>query len=142
MFSGGPHVTFLAEEALEHFDYVMRGEADETVIPFMHALSTGTGFENVPSLCWMTEDGMQENEKPELCPDLDKYPYPDFSLIKGNKKFKGDLSITPIMTSRGCPFGCNFCSVTRMFGRGYRFRSTENVMGELRSKKTKMGFLL
>jgi len=140
VFSGGPHVTFLAEESLEHFDFVMRGEADETIIPFLRALSAGTGYEKVPGLCWMTEDGMQENEKPGLCPDLDKYPYPDFSLIKGSKKFKGDLSITPIMTSRGCPFGCNFCSVTRMFGRGYRFRSIENVMGELRTKKPEWVF--
>ncbi len=134
VFTGGPHCSFMVEEALEHFDYVLRGETEETIQPFLEALMRGDGFETIPGLCWKANDGMQINEMPPHCPDLDKYPYPDFSLMKGTKTFKGDLSITPIMTSRGCPFGCNFCSVTRMFGRGYRFRSVEHVMGELREK--------
>jgi radical SAM superfamily enzyme YgiQ (UPF0313 family) len=59
---------------------------------------------------------------------LDALPFPDLSLIKGNEK----IGITPLATSRGCPFDCSFCSVTRMFGRGYRFRSVDNVMEELK----------
>ncbi len=140
VFTGGPHVSFLPDEALEHFDYVLRGETEETIVPFVRALMTGGDFEKIAGLSWKNETGSHHNELAPHCPDLDRYPYPDFSLIKGSKKFKGDLSITPIMTSRGCPFGCNFCSVTRMFGRGYRFRSVENVMGELREKNPKWVF--
>ena len=40
------------------------------------------------------------------------------------------------MTSRGCPFDCSFCCVTGMFGRKYRYRSTENVLAELRPDTT------
>jgi radical SAM superfamily enzyme YgiQ (UPF0313 family) len=46
----------------------------------------------------------------------------------------------PIMTSWGCPFDCNFCSVTAMFGRKYRFRSEESVMAELRAKRPRRIF--
>jgi len=70
--------------------------------------------------------------------NLDDLPYPDFSLMAGVKK---RLKITPVSTSRGCPFDCTFCSVTAMFGRKYRFRSTESVMEEIsRFKHRKMFF--
>ncbi len=135
VFMGGPHVSFMVEEALEHCDFVMRGEAEESIVPFVKALESGEGFDDIPGLALRRGDEVLKNEMaPHSC-DLDKYPFPDFSLISGNKKFKGDLSITPIMTSRGCPFGCNFCSVTAMFGRRYRFRSVENVIAELKQKK-------
>jgi radical SAM superfamily enzyme YgiQ (UPF0313 family) len=135
VFMGGPHVSFLFEEALAHCDFVLRGEAEETILPFLRAVETGEGFESIAGLSWRYGNRVRSNELPEHCPDLDRYPFPDFSLICGSKKFKGDLSITPMMTSRGCPFGCNFCSVTAMFGRRYRFRSVANVMEELRERR-------
>jgi radical SAM superfamily enzyme YgiQ (UPF0313 family) len=46
----------------------------------------------------------------------------------------------PIMTSWGCPFHCNFCSVTAMFGRKYRFRSAENIIAELKQRKPRKIF--
>lgn len=60
--------------------------------------------------------------------ELDALPFPDFSLIKG---YRLPAFITPVLTSRGCPFDCSFCSVTKMFGREYRFRSAENIRQEL-----------
>jgi radical SAM superfamily enzyme YgiQ (UPF0313 family) len=64
--------------------------------------------------------------------NLDSLPHPDFSLIKGYR-FPG--LIMSVSTSRGCPFDCTFCSVTKMFGREYRFRSAENVIEELLSRR-------
>ena len=61
---------------------------------------------------------------------------PDFTVLKN---YQG-MSMTPIMTSRGCPFGCNFCSVTAMFGRKYRTNSAEQVIKEFRNIKTKTAF--
>jgi len=72
----------------------------------------------------------------ERCADLDTLPFPDISLVKGNER----ISHTPIMTSWGCPFACNFCSVTAMFGRKYRFRSAENVVAEIKEKQPKKIF--
>jgi radical SAM superfamily enzyme YgiQ (UPF0313 family) len=59
--------------------------------------------------------------------NLDQAPFPDFSLIKESEK----ITVRPVMTSRGCTYGCNFCSVTEMFGQRYRTRSVENVIAEI-----------
>ena len=64
--------------------------------------------------------------------DLDRIPFPDFSLLRPDAKGLKHMSSIPVLTSRGCPFDCSFCSVTGMFGRKYRFRSTENIIEELR----------
>jgi radical SAM superfamily enzyme YgiQ (UPF0313 family) len=59
--------------------------------------------------------------------DLDSLPMPDYSTVLGQRR----RTVTPILTSRGCPYDCSFCSVTEMFGRSYRFQSAERVMEEL-----------
>jgi radical SAM superfamily enzyme YgiQ (UPF0313 family) len=72
----------------------------------------------------------------ERCADLDTLPFPDLTLIDGHER----LVNVPIMTSWGCPFACNFCSVTAMFGRKYRFRSAENVVAEIKQKQPQQIF--
>jgi radical SAM superfamily enzyme YgiQ (UPF0313 family) len=141
VFMGGPHVTFLSDEALEHCDYVFRGEAEDVIVPFIEALEKGSGFESIPNLSYRRDDGtVVNNPEAERCLELDRFPIPDHSLIHGNTKQRNDQSVTPVMTSRGCPFGCTFCSVTRMFGRRYRFRSVGNVVDELEALSPKWTF--
>ena len=138
---GGPHVTFMDEEALKYCDYVVRGEAEETIIPLIKAIEEGSGFENILGLTYAGAHGkLLRNPDANHCPDLDKYPMPDFSLIDGNNRQSNDQTVTPIMTSRGCPFGCTFCTVTRVFGRRYRYRSVDNVLAELKTLKPKWTF--
>lgn len=141
VFMGGPHVTFMDEEALDHCDFVLRGEAEETILPFIQALECGTGFENIAGLSYKTGEGrLIRTDDVDHCLELDLFPIPDRTLIHGNAKGLSDKSIVPIMTSRGCPFGCTFCSVTRMFGRRYRFRSVGNVIHELQMLRPKWTF--
>jgi radical SAM superfamily enzyme YgiQ (UPF0313 family) len=64
--------------------------------------------------------------------NLDALPFPDFSIVKGKSRSIAGWRTIPVLTSRGCPFDCSFCSVTGMFGRKYRCRSTENIIEELR----------
>lgn len=136
VFMGGPHVTFLPDEGLEACDYVVRGEADEHIVEFVEALFSGKGLEKIPGLSYRKDGVIHHNKNVSFCKDLDILPAPDFTLVHGlEKKAGAGLSITPIMTSRGCPFDCSFCSVTGMFGQKYRFRSTEKVLNELRINK-------
>ena len=122
VFMGGPHVTYLPDEALEVCDYVLRGEADETIVDFIKALETGSGFETITGLSYKKDGQVIHNKTTAYCKDLDKLPCPDFSIVNGlEKDVHKHLTITPIMTSRGCPFDCSFCSVTGMFGQQYRF---------------------
>lgn len=126
---GGPHVTFLADEALEHCHYVIRGEGEESVVALINAIEAGKGLDSVPGLSFKVGNTVFHNPDSGLVKDLNKFPIPDFSMIKGMIKGK----VWPVLTSRGCPYDCTFCSVTKIFGRGYRYRSKENVLRELRA---------
>jgi radical SAM superfamily enzyme YgiQ (UPF0313 family) len=129
---GGPHVTFLPDEALAHADYVFRGEAEEALIRFIDTWENGRVFSHVPNLSYQIDGQTYHNQIKPLTRSLDDNPFPDFSLSQyEGRKIAGRTTI-PVQTSRGCPFHCSFCSVTGMFGKAYRFRSTENVIAELR----------
>jgi anaerobic magnesium-protoporphyrin IX monomethyl ester cyclase len=129
---GGSHVTFMADEALEHADYVARGEGgEEIMLELIEALHGEREFDTIRGLSFRRNDGeVVHGDKRDFCADLDSLPFPDLDLIVGHEQ----LTTTPIMTSWGCPFNCNFCSVTAMFGKKYRFRSPENVIAEIRAK--------
>jgi radical SAM superfamily enzyme YgiQ (UPF0313 family) len=134
---GGPHVTFVPEESLAHADFCIAGESEMALPMLVDALNDGGGLDGVPGLIWRTGSGIHRNPVASPVSDLDSLPFPDFSLLDmGPGRRMGDArarrSIIPIQTSRGCPFDCIFCSVTGMFGRHYRHRSTENVLAELR----------
>ncbi len=129
---GGPHVTFMAEEALEHADFVIRGEGEQTLMAFIDAWEKGTGFSGIPNLSYRVNGEVVPNPLQPFLKDLDQIPFPDFSLLKSPKRGIGGRNTIPVQTSRGCPFDCSFCSVTGMFGKKYRFRSTQNILEELK----------
>jgi len=116
---GGIHASLLPEEAVQYARQVVVGEAENVIADIVEGRLTDSIVHGTPV----------EN--------LDTLSFPDFSLIKGYKKAS---MITPISTSRGCPFNCSFCTVTKLFGRKYRFRSAENVIGEIKSKKARRFF--
>lgn len=117
---GGVHASLLPGEALECARQVVVGEAEDVIVDVVE----GKRLEPI------VQGKVVEN--------LDDLPNPDFSLIKG---YRLSPLIMPISTSRGCPFDCSFCSVTKMFGRKYRFRSAENIIKEMKSRNTKQFFI-
>ena len=134
---GGSHVTFMADEALEHADFVARGEGGEALtLELVDALQGRRELETIAGLSFTKGGRPVHNAARERCTNLDHLPVPDLSLIAGHERLK----TTPIMTSWGCPFACTFCSVTAMFGRAYRWRSPENVIAELRAKRPRNVF--
>ncbi|MCR4395663.1 MAG: B12-binding domain-containing radical SAM protein [Candidatus Saccharicenans sp.] len=127
---GGPHVTFLAEEALDHADFVIRGEGENSLLELLEHLEKGKpALAAIRGLSYRGKDGENyHNPQGELIQDLDSLPEPDLSLVHRWKP----SNIYPISTSRGCPYGCRFCSVIQMFGRKYRFKSIEATLRELK----------
>jgi len=112
---GGVHASILPHEALHHADQVVVGEC-ERVLPDLIA---GRNKERIIDI------------KPPA--DLDEVPHIDYSYLKVPPK------IISLQTSRGCPFNCSYCSVSRIFGRRYRFRSPGNVLSELLNYREKYG---
>ena len=134
---GGSHVTFMADEALRHVDYVARGEGGEQLmLELIEALRGARGFDSIRGLSFSLDGQAVHSRLRERCADLDALPVPALDLLVGHEK----ITNVPIMTSWGCPFGCNFCSVTAMFGRKYRYRSAENVVAEIRQKRPRLIF--
>ena len=129
---GGSHVTFMADEALEHVDYVARGEGGEQLmLELIDALDGGRELDTIAGLSFKRDGLAVHNPPREALADLDELPFPDLRLLVGSDR----INTVPIMTSWGCPFDCTFCSVTAMFGKKYRFRSAESVVAELKDKR-------
>jgi len=138
---GGPHVTFLAEEALDHADYVVRGEGEKPLMAFIDAWEKGSDYCSVPSLSFKKNGNTVHNPLEPFLDDLDQIPFPDFSQLRRTDGGIAGHRIIPMQISRGCPYNCSFCSVTGMFGRKYRFRSVQNVIKELRKYNEAKNFI-
>ncbi len=129
---GGAHPTFLPEEALAAgADFVVRGEGESTFPELIRYLNgeKGASLEKIGGLSYRAEGIVRHNPDQPRPRHLSELPWPDLTLIKDF----GRCKIVPIVTSRGCPHACSFCSVTEMFGRRYRFRETEDIIAELKA---------
>ncbi len=125
---GGIHPTFMPEEALQYADYVVRGEADFTFLPFIKAIEKGVKPLDIPGISYRENGKYIHNPLDHSCPvDVEQIPIPNLNLIDSRKNIRA----VPVMTSRGCPHNCTFCSVTNMFGRKYRHRSIDKILEEL-----------
>ena len=141
---GGPHVTELPDEALgrsggpRHADAVALGEADETWPRIVADAAAGQlkevyapvdafgqerkpTLQQYPSIPWQSIDLQQFNRIPGFVRPLVAhfgYSWQTFHII-------------PIESGRGCPYGCEFCTVTGFFGDSIRFRTNQSIVDEL-----------
>jgi radical SAM superfamily enzyme YgiQ (UPF0313 family) len=127
---GGPHPSFLPEESLEHADFVICGEGDEALPELIEALEGRRSLAAIGNLCYRENGLIRKNPWRPFLKDLDALPIPDYGLIHGWRP--GKQAIVSIATSRGCPFGCRFCSVILLFGRQFRYNSLDRVIAEIR----------
>jgi radical SAM superfamily enzyme YgiQ (UPF0313 family) len=110
---GGIHVSMMPEEALAHCDTVVIGEAEGLWPRLLSDFRQGR---------------TQRLYRHDAFPELARLGGPDWSLYAG----KGYLPFHCVETSRGCPHGCDFCSVTNYFGGYYRTRPPQEVEEEIR----------
>jgi len=137
---GGPHPTVLPEESLAEpgVDMVVRGEGEATWVDLCDHLEREAPLEGVPGLSF-TDDGRRVIHNPDRAPiaDLDTLPYPAYHLFRTDRYTNLQPAIDhregaalSILTSRGCPYRCVYCS--QIGPRKWRMRSPENLVDEWR----------
>jgi radical SAM superfamily enzyme YgiQ (UPF0313 family) len=132
---GGPHPTIMPEDVLKcgYVNIVVRGEAERTMEELYDFFNGKIALDSINGISYMKNGKVVHNPNRELIKNLDELPFPAWEYFPLNKYSgivrKTDFNL-PIMTSRGCPFGCIFC-YKGIFGRSYRARSPKNVVDEI-----------
>jgi radical SAM superfamily enzyme YgiQ (UPF0313 family) len=120
---GGVHASTLPEEALEHCDAVVVGEAEGVWQRLIKDFSQGR---------------LKEIYENDGLASLEDLPLPRRDLLRPDDY----VTINTVQTTRGCPHNCSFCSVTRFNGRTYRFRPIPEVIREMESLPSRNAFII
>jgi anaerobic magnesium-protoporphyrin IX monomethyl ester cyclase len=134
----GAHATFLPRQALQYseVDIIVRHEAEFCLHDLVNALSRGgDAWKQVPGI------GYREDGRPHVNPpypyidDLDAIPFPDRSLLPDDLYYYNPVikqyPWATLLSSRGCPGRCTFCTSPGYYGTHYRYRSAVNVVNEI-----------
>jgi anaerobic magnesium-protoporphyrin IX monomethyl ester cyclase len=125
---GGHHVTFTVEETLGEpcVDYVIRGEGEEVFPALLKSILNGKPHPLLDGVCFKKGNGVCNEDSLAVVKDISKLPFPDRNAVA-----KYDPPNIYVLSSRGCPFKCTFCSASNMYGGAWRKRSVEDVLDEL-----------
>jgi radical SAM superfamily enzyme YgiQ (UPF0313 family) len=109
---GGMHPTALPDEGLSHADAVVIGEAEELWSPLLDDVASGT---------------LRQVYKGDRFPPMEKIPIPQRDLFQPGAY----MTTNCVQATRGCPYGCDFCTVTEFFGGKFRLRPIDKVVQEV-----------
>ncbi len=141
---GGPHVSFLDKEALDTgaVDYVVRNEGEYSLLSLVEFLRGKRALEDVRGVSYLDGGDLRRTPEAPFIADLDAIPFPARDLLpmrRYKERMNGRL-MTTVVTSRGCPFKCEFCSSSRFFGVRWRARSADNIIAEVESLHREYGY--
>jgi len=137
---GGPHASYSARDILKEdcVDFVVIGEGEETFSELCRVVARGdSDYSRINGLAFRSDDTVVVNWPRPLIQDLDSIPYPNYDFIESMDIYRNKYSLIhdqrrstfPLVTSRGCPYQCSYC-FSGVFGKKWRARSPENVVGE------------
>jgi anaerobic magnesium-protoporphyrin IX monomethyl ester cyclase len=129
---GGPHASFFPEHVFEltKADFVICGEGEETMVELVNALESHAPKERYTHILGLIykdpSHKIHKNPPRPMIKNLDEIPFPNYDDFDLSKQ-----TAMPMISSRGCPFACTFCSTNSFWGRLYRARTPKNVVDEL-----------
>ncbi|MBN1425599.1 radical SAM protein [Candidatus Fermentibacteria bacterium] len=137
---GGVHVSALMERVYEEgcaADVCVFGEGEETLSEIVATWAAGRPLAGIPGTLVPAPGGAVYRGPPRAPADIDRIPLPARDLLQAHRYVwsvpgRGFRRVTSLITHRGCPFNCAFCSVSRVFPRDVRFRSVAGVVEEIR----------
>ncbi|MBN1436435.1 MAG: N-acetylneuraminate synthase family protein [Sedimentisphaerales bacterium] len=136
---GGSVGTSIAETVLTRtaVDVITMGEADETILELLPALLNSEPLDNIAGLAFLKNGNVLYTAERELLQDVSSLPYPAWDLFPMDVYLENPVvgvgKDVDIISSRGCPFNCQYCY--KIFGRKFRGRSAEHVVGEMEALK-------
>jgi len=136
---GGNHITALPQRTMEEcpeIDYGVLGEGEVVIERLMNALVAKEPVDEIKSLTFRRDGEIIVNEGRTPVEDVDTLPLPARHLMKYEKYLwsvphKGIVPVTSIISQRGCPFQCIFCSANFMFPGKTRYRDIIKVIDEM-----------
>lgn len=130
---GGAHASCRPKEVLSnpYVDYVVIGEGERTLPQLIHTIGSGHRPWEIDGIGFKVKGNTYINCRKNFIEDLDSLPFPARDILNSFYKLNGK-PYTMLITSRGCPQGCLYCSVGYMMGSRYRMRSPENIIKEIR----------
>ena len=142
---GGPHASFMYQQILEHYpaDVIVIGEGEITALELARAFQEDKDLGNIAGIAFKNNGKINVTKERLFIDDLDSLPFPAHGQfdLKRYKKEGVDVAkfMVDIITSRGCPFKCLFCSSCNFWGKAWRHRSAKNIADELEYLKNNFG---
>ena len=134
MVVGGPQLSIYPELCLsfDHLDVGVCGDGEETMLEIAQAVAGGTPLDDIPGTVVKVGGVIKKNPERKWYRDIDRYPFPAVDLLNWNlyRALTVKSPFYTMITTRGCPFKCRFCSQVYA-GNTIRYRSPENVVDEL-----------
>ena len=135
LVAGGPLPTSDPEEFLRSFDVVVVGEGEQTMLELVRAVQNVTSLMNVKGIAFREKDKVKVTPPRDFIKDLDSIAFPSREFFNHRAymryfKEKFGYTETSVITSRGCPFNCDFCS-RPVFGNSFRSRTAANIVDEV-----------
>lgn len=123
----------------ENVDFILIGEADHTLPQLLKAIENGEDYSKIDGIGYRKDGKAVVLPKTTYITNPDELEFPDWKEAQLERYFGLEQShgtrkktrFAPLVTSRGCPYDCVFCSAKKVWGRRYRPRSPENVIKEL-----------
>jgi anaerobic magnesium-protoporphyrin IX monomethyl ester cyclase len=130
---GGPHVTFALRETLLQapwIDAIVISEGEKTLVELARAVEEGNDFHQVDGIAFVDGGTVVKTSTRTRIENLDQIPLPARRLLP-MARYRALGTPCTVITSRGCPYSCIFCSGHRMFGPKVRFRNPGLVADEI-----------